>query len=135
LNNSAAGRVFTVLFTLVIFAGILYLAYLTTKYIGKKYSVGGGLYGRNIKILDTVRLSQDKLLMRVKAGDKTVLMGVSKEHMEYICDVDEKQLDIQSAGTGSEVPAVTDFASAFKSVLSEKMQNFKTKENKHEDKK
>ena len=59
MNNSAAGRIFTVLFTLIIFVVILYLAYLTTKYIGKKYSVNGGMNGKNMRILDSMRISQD----------------------------------------------------------------------------
>lgn len=134
MNDSAAGRVFTVLFTLVIFVVILYLAYLTTKYIGNKYSVNSGINGKNIKILDTVRLSQDKLLMIVKTGNKAVLMGISKDHMEYICDVDESQLQIQEGGTG-EVPSVPDFAQAFKTVLGDKMKNFTKKENSENDKK
>lgn len=134
MNESAAGRVFTVLFTLVIFVVILYLAYLTTKYIGNKYSVNSGMNGKNIKILDTVRLSQDKLLMIVKTGDKAVLMGISKDHMEYICDVDENQLQISESGTG-DASSVPDFAQAFKTVLSDKMKNFTKKENSNEDKK
>lgn len=130
MNDSPIARIFTVLFTLVIFVVILYLAYITTKYIGKKYSVNTGMSGKNIRILDTVRLSQDKLLMIVKAGNKTVLIGVSKEHMEYICDVDESQLT--ETGTGSEVPAAPDFVQAFKTVLGDKMKNLTKKENNDE---
>ena len=135
MNESPIARVFTVLFTLVLFAVILYLAYITTKYIGKKYSVSTGMSGKNIKILDTVRMSQDKFLMIVKAGDKTVLIGVSKDHMEYICDVDESQLSLTENGTGSEVPQTPDFVQAFKTVLGDKMKNFKQKENNDENKK
>lgn len=131
MNDSAAGRVFTVIFTLVIFIVILYLAYLTTKYIGKRYSAGGSAGGKNLKILDSMHLGQDKLLMIVKAGEKAVLMGVSKDHMEYICDVDESQLKFEETGT-SGVPASSEFVQAFKTVLEEK---FRSKENKHEDKK
>ena len=135
MNESPIARVFTVLFTLVLFAVILYLAYITTKYIGKKYSVSTGMSGKNIKILDTVRLSQDKFRMIVKAGDKTVLIGVSRDHMEYICDVDESQLSLTENGTGSEVPQTQDFVQAFKTVLGDKMKNLKQKENNDESKK
>lgn len=130
MNDSPIARIFTVLFTLVIFVVILYLAYITTRYIGKKYSVNTGMSGKNIRILDTVRLSQDKLLMIVKAGNKTVLIGVSKEHMEYICDVDESQLT--ETGTGLEVPVTPDFVQAFKTVLGDKIKNLSKKENNDE---
>lgn len=128
-----AEKICTVLFTIVLFAGILYLAYLTTKYIGKKYSVYGGMSGKNMKILDTLSISQDKMLMIVKAGEKSVLIGVSKDHMEYICDVDESQLSIPESGASSEAPVNPDFVSAFKKVLGEKMQNITNKENKDEE--
>ncbi len=133
MNDSAAGRVVTVLFTLVLFAVILYLAYLASRYIGKKYSVHGGMSGKNIKILDTLAVSQDKLLMIVKAGGKTVLMGVSKDHMDYICDVDGDQI-IQ--GSGADDASLTpDFVQAFRNVLNDKMKNLKHKENSDEENK
>ncbi len=134
MNNSAAGRIFTVLFTLIIFVVILYLAYLTTKYIGKKYSVNGGMNGKNMRILDSMRISQDKLLMIVKAGDKTILIGVSKDHMEYICDIDESELQLPESGAVYTASEPSDFIQSFKSVLSEKINNYKSKENKDEKK-
>ena len=133
MNGSAAGRVITVLFTIVLFAAILYLAYLTTKFIGKKYSISSGMSGKNLKVLDTLSLAPDKVLMIIKAGGKTVLVGLSKDHMEYICDVDESELEIPEESTGS-VP-FSDLIGAFKNVLSEKMSNLKQKENKNDENK
>lgn len=135
MSNSPVGRIFTVIFTLVIFVVILYLAYLTTKYIGKKYSVQGGMSGRNIKIIDSMRLSQDKLLMIVKVGDKAILVGVSKDHMEYICEVDENQLYTEETGVDLMAPGIPDFIQSFRTVLGEKINTHKSKENKDEDQK
>ena len=133
MNGSAAGRVITVLFTIVLFAAILYLAYLTTKYIGKKYSISSGMSGKNLKIIDSLSLAPDKVLMIVKAGGKTVLVGLSRDHMEYICDVDENELTIPEEGAAA--PFSSDFIGAFKNVLSEKMSNLKQKENKNDENK
>ena len=133
MNESAAGRVITVLFTKVLFAAILYLAYLTTKYIGKKYSISSGMSGKNLKIIDSLSLAPDKVLMIVKAGGKTVLVGLSREHMEYICDVDENELTLPEEGAGT--PFSQDLIGAFKNVLSEKMGNLKQKENKNDENK
>ena len=133
MNGSAAGRVITVLFTIVLFAAILYLAYLTTKYIGKKYSISSGMSGKNLKIIDSLSLAPDKVLMIVKAGGKTVLVGLSREHMEYICDVDESELTLPA---GEVTPAFgNDIIGAFKTVLSDKMKNLNRKENGDEEKK
>ena len=135
MNDSPVGRVFTVIFTLVIFAVILYLAYLTTKYIGKRYSVSGGMNGKNIKILDTMAINQEKLLMIVKAGGKTVLLGVSKDHMEYRCDVDESQLILPDGDASGEASFPPDIVSAFKTVLGDRLNNLRQKENSDEKKK
>lgn len=134
MNESAAGRVFTVLFTIILFVIILYLAYLTTRYIGKKYSAFGGVNGKNIKVIDRMAVSQDKLLMIVKAGGKTMLIGVSKDHMEFLSELDESQLTASEDGASEEAPLTPDFVSAFKTVLSDKMKNLKAKENKDEKK-
>jgi len=128
-------KIFTVLFTIVLFVVILYLAYLTTKYIGKRFSVTGGISGKNIKVLDTLSISQDKLLMIVKAGEKTVLMGVSRDHMEYICDVDENQLNTGDGDVTSGASPAPDFIGAFKTVLSDKIKNISGKGNSDEEKK
>ena len=133
MNGSAAGRVITVLFTIVLFAAILYLAYLTTKFIGKKYSISSGMSGKNLKIIDSLSLAPDKVLMIVKAGGKTVLVGLSRDHMEYICDVDENKLTIPEEGAAA--PFSSDLIGAFKNVLSEKMSNLKQKENKNDENK
>lgn len=133
MNGSAAGRVITVLFTIVLFAAILYLAYLTTKFIGKKYSISSGMSGKNLKIIDSLSLAPDKVLMIVKAGGKTVLVGLSRDHMEYICDVDENELTIPEESAAA--PFSSDFIGAFKNVLSEKMGNLKQKENKNDENK
>lgn len=135
MSDSPVGRVFSVLFTIVLFVVILYLAYLTTKFIGKKYSVNGGMSGKNIKILDTLALNQEKMLMIVKTGDKTVLIGVTKDHMEYICDVDSSQLIIPETGASSDASVTPDFVSAFKTVLGDKLNSIRQKENKDEEKK
>ena len=133
MNGSAAGRVITVLFTIVLFAAILYLAYLTTKFIGKKYSISSGMSGKNLKIIDSLSLAPDKVLMIVKAGGKTVLVGLSRDHMEYICDVDENELTIPEESAAA--PFSSDLIGAFKNVLSEKMGNLKQKENKNDENK
>ena len=133
MNESAAGRVITVLFTIVLFAAILYLAYLTTKFIGKKYSISSGMSGKNLKIIDSLSLAPDKVLMIVKAGGKTVLVGLSRDHMEYICDVDENELTIPEEGASA--PFSQDLIGAFKNVLSEKMTSLKQKENKNDENK
>ncbi|MBQ9982311.1 MAG: flagellar biosynthetic protein FliO [Oscillospiraceae bacterium] len=130
MGGSIVGKIFTVIATLIIFVVILYLAYITTKMLGKRYSLGN-TGNKNLKIIDSMHIGQDKMLMIVKSGNKTVLIGVTKDHMEYICDVDESKL-VFSTDTANE-NGVTDFAQILKKTAAEKFNfNKKSKENKNE---
>lgn len=127
-NDSLAGRIFTVFGTLLLFVVILYLAYLTTKMIGKRYSLGN-TGNKNLKILDNMGIGQDKSLAIVEAGGKTVLIGISREHIEYICDVDKTQLvkDDKSQNPAS----AFEFAEILKKTAAQKLNDIKgKKENK-----
>ena len=70
-------EILSVIVILLLFVGILYLAYITTKFIGKRYSVKGKSFN-NMKILDTASIGQDRQLMIVKSSGK----GVS--HRSYL---------------------------------------------------
>ena len=80
--------------TLVIFALVLALTYFTTRFVGshqKKYMSHG-----NIKIVESFRLSNSKVLEIVKAGDKTYLIAVCKDTVTCIGEVNEESLDLST---------------------------------------
>lgn len=120
MGGSFAGRLFTVIGTLIIFAVICYLAYITTKLIGTRFS-SGNQGTKNMKVIESLPLGQDRMLLIVKAGEKTILIGSSKDHMEYLCDLDESQLDL----SGQPQTENGDFSVIFRKVLSEKFSSFR----------
>ncbi len=122
MDGSIIGRIFTVIGTLIIFAVILYLAYLTTKFLGKRYSVGNS-GGKNLKILETLYVGQDKMLFIVKAGEKTVLIGSGKDRMEYLCDIDSTQLVFENQDKEQN----GDFAQILKKTAAEKFNTFRSR--------
>jgi len=128
LGGSFAGKLFTVIGTLIIFAGILYLAYISTKLLGKRFSLGNQ-GSKNMKVLESMPVGQDKMLFIVKVGEKTMLMGSSKDHMEYLCDLADADLvfDSQTQQDG-------DFSAIFKNALSEKFSSFRSGGSKNEKK-
>lgn len=73
------------------FAIILYLAYLTTKFAGKRYAKGTG-GGENLRLIESLPLGQDKYLMLAKAGDRLLLLGVTGQRIELISELDEESL-------------------------------------------
>ena len=89
------------LFGLVIFCGILYLAYLSTRYIGKKYSLGGKSVG-NLKILDSVSLGKDSRICIVCVGGRYFLIGITSHNISLLSELDEAELDFEKKETASE---------------------------------
>ena len=93
---------------LFVFVVILVLAYLTSKWIAKN---GAGMTTRNhnITIVETLKISPSKYLQIVKVADKHIVIAVSKDHVEYLTEIDGDKLE---KFTDSSEPA------SFKEVLS-----------------
>lgn len=84
------GGIFDLLVLIVIFVLILVVAYYVTKWVSTS-----GLNmqkNKNIKILEVFRLNQSKYIYIVELGNKVVVLGVSKDHIEYITDLDHDSL-------------------------------------------
>lgn len=83
---------------LLVFVLILVLAYFTSKWIGK---TGAGMTTRkgNITIVETLRLSQTKYLQIIKVTDKYIVIAVSKDHVEYLTEIDGDKLEVTQGGT------------------------------------
>lgn len=113
-------EILSVIVILLLFVGILYLAYITTKFIGKRYSVKGKSFN-NMKILDTASIGQDRQLMIVKAAERVFLIGVTSNQISLISELDEEKLEIESAEEAQSM----DFSDALKKVLKDKFSSKK----------
>ena len=91
--TSAAETIFGVLAAIVGFAIILYLAYISTKLLGKRYRAKGRC-GDNLKLLESLPLGQDKYLMLARAGEKIFLLGVTQQRIDLISELDEQSLTL-----------------------------------------
>ncbi|CDC37261.1 MAG TPA: flagellar biosynthetic protein FliO [Lachnospiraceae bacterium] len=81
----------------MIFIFVLAITYFTTRWIGsyqkKKMSYG------NIKVIESTRLSSNKILEIVKAGDKCVLIAVCKDTVTYLGEINEDTLEFKETET------------------------------------
>lgn len=107
-------QVSSIILGIIFFILILVAAYFSAKFIGKRYGVKGS-GGKNIKIIEKVALSQDKLLIIVKVADKTMLLGVTNNQIEKISDVDELSLNVEKPNDKN-----MDFLSILKNVTNSK---------------
>lgn len=92
--------VFQFITVTLIFVVVLALTYFTTRWVGS-YQKKQMSYG-TIKIIESYRLSSNKVMNIVKAGDKCFLIAVCKDTVTLIGEVNEDTLELKSTTDGSE---------------------------------
>jgi flagellar protein FliO/FliZ len=70
----------------LIFSSILFLSYMTTRYLASK--VERITKGKYLGIIETVALGKDKYLHLIKVGDGFMLLSSSGKGIELICQVE-----------------------------------------------
>ena len=76
---------------------IIVACYYTTRFIGKRSQGGQGhTGGKNIKALETFRVTQNKYLQLIKCGDKYLLIGVTKDNISVLSEIDPESLLTES---------------------------------------
>ena len=89
--GSSRFEAFVQLLTLiVVFAIVLGLTYFATRYVGNLQKEK--LSGSNIKVLETLRISNTKYIQIVKIGSKRFAIAVCKDTVTYLCELDEETL-------------------------------------------
>ena len=82
-----SGSIFQALVSIVILLGILYLAYIASKYLGTASIKQGS--SKHIRLLEVMSLGQDRAVAAIKVGDKNLLIGISQGGINKITDLDE----------------------------------------------
>ncbi len=112
------GGVAELLSALLIFLLVLLATYLTTRFVGsfEKQKMAG----RNLSVIESIRLSGGKTLSLVKAGEKYIVLGESKDQVVFICELSEDSLQLP----GEDSPDATQGAD-FKKLLSKAADAFR----------
>lgn len=82
---------------------IIFLAYIGTRYISKKYAKMSS--GKIIRIIERVPLGQDKMLALVSIGEKSYLLGVTGKNISSLCEFTGDEAPLPEA------PVKADFSS------------------------
>jgi len=75
-----------VLGLMLIFVSILFLTYITTKYIGR--NAGKVAKGKHLHIIETICLGKDKYLYLIKAGNDHILVSSSNKGIDMLGNID-----------------------------------------------
>ena len=100
VSSISDNAVFQFITVTLIFILVLALTYFTTRWIGS-YQKKQMSYGA-VKIIESYRLSSNKVLNIVKAGNKCFLIAVCKDTVTLIGEVDEETLELKSTTDVSE---------------------------------
>ena len=76
-TNSILGTIGNLFIVLLVFILIIYLAYFATKKMGKRLSIKG-VANKNIKILESVSIGQNKSIVIIESAGKVLLIGVTQ---------------------------------------------------------
>lgn len=83
---------FGLFYFLVLFGSIIFLAYISTRFIGVRTSKG--LKGKHIKIIDSIVLGIDRQIFLIKVGDQLLLVSSSNKTIQFLTLIDNNKIDI-----------------------------------------
>ena len=71
---------------LIVFCAILFLAWLTTRLIGKRYA--GSTATKRMRVVETLPLGADRSLLLVRVGQKHYLLASGRSRTDFMAEVD-----------------------------------------------
>lgn len=77
---------------LLIFIFVIAITLFTTKYIANYQKVQNA--GRNIEVLETYKIAQNKYIQIIKIGKKSVAIAVSKDTVTLLASLDEEDIEL-----------------------------------------
>ena len=83
------------------FGSVIFLTYVTTKYIANK-SVKT-MHGKYMKIIDTISLGMDKRLYLVKVDNQFFLIASSGKTIEFLSEISVEEKEDLQESTGSDI--------------------------------
>lgn len=99
---------FSILLAVLCFGSILFMAYVTTKFIGKK--ANAKINGKYMNVIESITLGIDKKICLIKVGSEFLLIAVSSKRIEFLCSV---ELEDYNSGKAEESGRVFSFKKLF----------------------
>lgn len=124
-------EIFTVVCALLGIIGLMFLAFYASRCLNKHFNGSGFGGGRKmIKIIECTGVAPDKQLMIVEVGNKCMLIGVTPNAVNKICDLDREDVELYESGdTVPAVPAESGFMRSLKRAFAERnKENIQNKE-------
>lgn len=108
--------------TLFVFVLVLALTYFVTKWIAKSGAMQS--HAKNIKVIETYKIAPSKYIQIIQIGKKQYAIGVTKEQITFLSELEEDQLEIPE-DFGNTVGDTS-----FKEVMKNTLSNVKNRDDK-----
>jgi len=96
--NKSFDNVMQLLGLIVLFFVILFGSVFITRWIGLH---GMNLnQSKNFTIIESFTIAQNKCIQIIKVADKYIAIAVSKENIEFLCELDENKIDLEAKNKG-----------------------------------
>ena len=98
-----------------------------TRLIGNYQKMQG--YNRNLEIIETLRITNNKFLQIVRVADKYIVIGIGKDEVSMITEIDGDELLKVSAEKGNIKESFTDIINKAKSTMVRKQDDISDTKN------
>lgn len=78
--------------TLLIFLFVLVLVYFTTRWIANYQK--GQSHNRNLRIVETIRITNNKYIQIIEAGTEYLVIGIGKDEVHFLTKLTKEQLTV-----------------------------------------
>lgn len=100
--SSTLGMLGQFFLIIIVFIGVLVLAYYSTKWIAS--SRFNFRKSSNVKIIESISVGYQSTIQLVKVGSKFFLIGVTKESVTFLTEVDEEINEENDKQNDSKIP-------------------------------
>ena len=112
LLASAGESIFELIVVLVIFVGILFLTYYTTKWIAGYQK--GRMVNQNLELIETLKITNNKYVQIIRAGkDKYLVIGVGKDEISRLGELTEDEVKLLSEDASERKDTFHDILDSF----------------------
>ena len=98
-GSGTAGSISQLITVFIIFILVLAITVFTTRFVGNYQKMQG--INRNLEIIETIRITNNKYLQIVRAADKYLVIGIGKDEVSMLTEIDGDTLIKQSTDKGS----------------------------------
>ena len=113
---SGARQAFQLIEVIILFVFVLFACYYTTRFVAGFQK--GKLNSGNFEIIDTMRLTQNKVLQIIRVGDKYLAIALCKDTVSVLCELsaDEVTDPAQFAGMTANTPMLENLMKKVKGI-------------------